>query len=200
LRWLDLFGFEYYLVARFYDAGAGNIRLRSRLSLGTTLDEQIETDLQAISSTAADRLYILAPLPTWDPKRHYLNVHDDGITAQGSFILRGVRTTGSANVRIDYIAVAPRPFISIGESKIYTSPPTNVRLKGRIAAGYLESGGVQPDKFQKTLPVKGDEIEFWPQKFNSVMLFLGDESTAPAIGTSIDFDNVWIRPRWGLLT
>jgi hypothetical protein len=192
-KFLELLGKEYYLMARIYDAGS-TLQIASRLLVGGS-SIGLETEFKAISTTTGERQYVTQPLVIFNQTDFFLGAKFNKLgtqfpTTDAQFILLARRTSGTANIRVDYIAVLPRPAC---------------RLQGNFAAAnfiYRGTSGIITDSnliFQKQLSHTGDAIELVPGKYNTLMMYLGDESGNSTVSWTLTYNNIYVTPRYALL-
>lgn len=180
-----LLGKEYYAITRLYDEGA-NLSLATAFVYGA--GSTALSTIKAISTTTAFRLFITDPVVmTSLPKQI-----TDGRTSYGVlFYLLGIRSTGTANVRVDFFMVMPRPVV-----KIYSGSATDARFVyyKRSAQSIYSTNILNGD-----LGVTGDVIELSPGKYNILISAISEVAWSMTIADTLTYNSIMITPRWLLL-
>ena len=93
------------------------------------------------------------------------------------------------NLYVDFAVLMPRPLMVLHYS---AAEITAFRAISGNAIR-LESGA-----FDSNITVKGDLVEFEPDRINLLQILLGDETTDPLVASTCTL-SVWITPRYALI-
>jgi len=181
-----LIGREAYVYSRYKDSQASeNINFAFAYSMGSTLIYSRDR-LQAISNSAY-RLHRTPPMALFSIP----NEIDDEFLAK-SFVFTGFvkrENTSSNAFYVDYSVLMPRPLMVL--NNVQTAITEFRAINGeaiRLASG----------EFATRVSVKGDLIEFEPERINLLQILMGDESTDPLVASTCTL-KVWITPRYALI-
>ncbi len=178
---------EFYAFARLWDEGS-NLKIQPQFTLGAQI---IAPDMRAVTTAAAYRLLQSNPfiVPTLDGL-----FFGDGINISATVKFYGQRTSGTANVRLDYWTCLPRPLVVIGNTD---SSGSNVSFlySEKTGARQLSSNFVGD-----YLPASGDAINLLPGRLNLLRSVLGEAvGVDPAITYTLTYTRVNVTPRWNLI-
>lgn len=174
----DLYGKEFFVFCRLYDEGS-NLTLNLTTLSGTS--GVWTSPSWAVTTTAAFRgllsqMGVIFPTPKFrDLQAFSYSVH-----------LQGKRTTGTANVRVDFVVAIPRPFFVINSSVFDSGTPVTYEVCGQDATSSISR-----------VTITGDEVHLSPEKTN---LILSVQYGETLLGTWTNtFDRVDVTPRFTLL-
>jgi len=185
----NLLGKEIAFLVRLYDEGS-NLQLASYLMTPINLT----TDYKSLTTAAAFRLFQSSFVAFQDSPPGFI---DYDIEPSGfEFGIRLKRSTGTANVRLDYAMPVFRPFLILHDPATL-SLSKGFYYQGDRATIYDESGAGDP--FQFPLSVNGDVIEFVPERYNVLLMLIGDTTHEPTIATVLTYTRIIVTPRWSLL-
>jgi hypothetical protein len=182
----NLLGQEWYMLFRLHDEGAA-LTCQFAYQMG---GNEIRTDFLAYATTAAFRLFLSLPLFI-ATAAGLLNSPVPGDTTL-AIRLNGKRTSGTANVRLDYMCLLPRPLIRISETVL---PFAGFVLKG-LRAVQIDATTKSP---KEIMTVEGDVLELVPNALNILISLIGNETIDPAITYTLTYNRVEITPRYSLL-
>ena len=176
---------EYYLFARIWDAGSG-LSLRSDLAVGNTI---ATTGLTAVSSAAEWRMTQLPKLASW----RNAQLFDDVTEWYPGVSLLAQRASGTADVRVDFVQIMPRPFVTIFDN--VTSMGRFIYEKNKALIVEVSGSILFPNTIAK---VTGDVIEFAPGVYNELVSLMGNDDLDTTIDVTLTYNNIYITPRWAL--
>ena len=178
-------------VIRLNDAGS-NLQVSVGEFLGGL---EVNTEFKSVTTTAAFRLVYTDAVSFTETPFEFL----DWIGINANYVayqFRAKRTSGTANLSIDYFALLPTPFMIIGE-----------------AGNSLLRLGVLYDSLRKTawsyndaldelidpINLHGDILELSPSVYNILFCYQGDTGINPTVSHTLTYSRVEIRPRYALL-
>lgn len=179
----ELFEREFFVLCRLYDEGSNFQGLNLQVqygSSGATLDYPV----WAITTTAANRLYLSQYGVTFPSVKNR-----DLVTFDYILRLQGRRTTGTANIRLDWAMAIPRPFF------VVTNPGTVTVLVIEDNKGTWLSGTTRSSPIASS----GDIVNLNPEKSNTIISVMGSSSVDPVITWTNTFTRIDITPRYMLL-
>lgn len=177
-----LYGKAFYIFARVFDQGS-NLQIKARDD-----DTDAATDWKSVTSPADWGLYYTPPLTL--PAFAFAGHGYTKKSLEPSITFR--RTTGTANIWLDYFQVMPRPLVAVNAATAILGE--DVVMHGGQA--YEISSGTDLDR---AYVVTGDTIELLPNKLNMLMSLMGgDKGTDPEIAATI-FYAVTVTPRYAVL-
>lgn len=179
----ELFEREFFVLCRLYDEGSNFQGLNLQVqygSSGATLDYPV----WAITTTAANRLYLSQYGVTFPSVKNR-----DIVTFDYILRLQGRRTTGTANIRLDWAMAIPRPFF------VVTNPGTVTVLVIEDNKGTWLSGTTRSSPIASS----GDIVNLNPEKSNTIISVMGSSSVDPVITWTNTFTRIDITPRYMLL-
>lgn len=180
-----LSGSEIYLLARVYDAGS-TLNLGVVASVGNVT---ITTEYVSASANTTPKVFITKPVTL--PARSRL-AKPFGLTSGLNIFLMGKHTTGTANVRVDFVAILPRPLLKATASVSISS----FALNSEEATGLLLSSSTVN---ATPLVLTGDQIEFEPGKYNTLISVIGNVAVNYTIALTLTYSRVEVTPRYALL-
>lgn len=181
MRWAAFSGREFMALLRLYDVGASqvNYRFRPYGAAGYNFDNN-----QTLS--AAWQIARLLPFRTL----RKADVGGDETGENISITLVPKRATGSADIRLDYVMLMPRPLVSIASP--FSSASPSLLIDGLNAVEYLPAFS---NRFMIPKPtVTGDAIELIPESLNTLLANAG-----ATITRTVTFNAIKVTPRWELV-
>jgi hypothetical protein len=191
----ELLGREFIIACRLGDAGS-DLSIRSQFS---TL-QAVSSEYKAITTSATFFFFVTKPLVL--PTRSNIFRSNEGeipLLAPESilFNLQGQRSTGTANVNVDYAALLFRPYLKIG-SIVSSDPGFVYWSKTNAAGGIVASTGWLYALSDFSLALAGDVFELVPERYNLITSFMGDAAAAATITRTMSY-TMYVVPRWSLL-
>ncbi len=185
-------GREFYCLARVNDAGS-NLTIGASIGYDSTTPGALATALTACNSFAA--MILVRSLAIISFALGQLHPEKIGSNATVWIALLLQRTTGSANVIVDFFQFAPRPLVRLrgsgGDSFIYSSSPAPVMFN------YLSAG---PNISNTIASADYDQLELAPAVYNTLLSYLGDDSGAAFdVTRTLTYNKVSVQPRYALL-
>lgn len=180
-------GKEFYIYARVYDAGSN---LMVRADIGTAYIT-IQGAYQAVSSAAEWRLVRAGPISAWSEDDLFI---DYLARFAPTVFLSGKRSTGSGDLRVDFICLMPRPLVTLYDS--LAGFGEFIYQGGRsLVVDYVSS----TEMYAESMPRQsGDVIEFEPGKANILMALMGCDGIDTSVALTLTFSEVYVTPRWAL--
>lgn len=179
----ELFGREFFVVCRLYDEGSNFSGLALSVQYGSS-GQSFVYPFWAITTTAANRLYLSQYGVVFPAVKDRDVSYFDFI-----LILLGIRSSGTANIRLDWAMAIPRPFCVIDSDTISTT----LILKGL-------NGKWQTTTVATTLAaIVGDAINLFPEKANMLISIMGSSSADPVIAWTLTYSRIDVTPRYELL-
>lgn len=178
----EFFNREFFVVCRLYDEGSNFTGLRLTTQYGSS-SATTQYPTWPITTTNANRLY-LSKYGIVFPKID----NRDILSFDFILTLSGVRSTGTANIRLDWAMAIPKPFF------VATNPGiTNIlTIEGEF--GVWSSSGIN-----NPTSVIGEAVNLMPEKANMIISIMGSSSVDPVIAWTNTFTRVDITPRYQLL-
>jgi len=178
----EFFNREFFVVCRLYDEGSNFTGLRLTTQYGSS-SATTQYPTWPITTTNANRLY-LSQYGIVFPKID----NRDILSFDFILTLSGVRSTGTANIRLDWAMAIPKPFF------VATNPGiTNIlTIEGEF--GVWSSSGIN-----NPTSVIGEAVNLMPEKANMIISIMGSSSVDPVIAWTNTFTRVDITPRYQLL-
>lgn len=122
-----------------------------------------------------------------------IQVDGDRLLSSDTYSLYLNRSSGTANVRVDYFVVMPRPLVIIGST---ATAYATASLIYRDGAAYSYNGGT----LGAWLTTTGDRVELLPDQYNVIVSFIGASGNIdPSITATLTYTAVYVTPRYGLL-
>jgi len=182
-------GKDIYLLARLKDAGTG-LQAKIRIERGLTL---YETEFRSLAADATYRLFVLGPIPVWSYSELVMDYADFRIDKEVRIDLVLKRGSGSAVVSLDFYQIMPRPLAQIVASLSTTEGP---RVKESRVSTRLNTD----DSILTIDRLTGDIVELWPDKLNILQTLMGIDGLEVQVDDEkMDFTDVFVTPRWGVL-
>jgi hypothetical protein len=183
----ELRGIEVLPVGRFYDAGSSLLLATGLITQG--LISLFKTDYIIPTTTAAFRTHKSLALVFPDARRL-----DNGSIQELWLALWAKRSTGSAAFRTDWAGFLPNPMI--------LRAPTG--LSGFAKFVYRSTGeawemNTTTGVLGEPLSVQGRRLELTPNTHNLIMSLIGEENASNTLTTTLEYETVYITPRWSLL-
>jgi hypothetical protein len=175
---------ECYLFARLSDAGSALVG-RPVFVVSNTYTGQSTN----ITSVTSFRTWVSAPLSMM-PFHTAAGVID--IPSSVGLRFNAYRTATSGDLSVDYVMAMPRPLMRIRESSLTSA---GIYYKGKAAYAH----GASSENIQTVPSITGDTIELSPNKYNLLMVHMGDTDVNPVITYTFTFDEVSVIPHWSLL-
>lgn len=182
-----LFGREYILVTRLTDLGSASPVSLAAVVTGTA---DVTTDYLQAATSASAGIYATPPFVLAGLENRVHNPGDN-ILSNFQVYLYAKRTTGSASINVDYIALLPRPFMVLKSASAGVT--ATLRYKGRKA----HTGSPATAVISPNIPVIGDVIELVPNRINTLISFMNDVNAT--ITRTLTYSSVYVTPRWSLL-
>lgn len=181
IRYAAFSGKEFMPLMRVYDVGASqvNYRFKPYGSSGYAFDN-------SQTLPASWQMAKLQPFQSISQEDVFADITAENV----SVMLVPVRVTGSADVRIDYVLLMPKPIILIAPP--FSAAAPSILLQGVKAVEYLPASS---NRFMIPKPsVTGEAIEFRPEMYNTLLINLGTTITR-----TLTFNSIQVTPRWDLL-
>jgi len=181
IRFLAFSGREFMPLLRVYDVGASAVNYRW-LPYGAAGYEFTNTQTLA----AAWQMARLLPFRTLNKQDVFGAVTGENVTIS----LVPKRATGSADIRLDYVMLMPKPMISIAYPFSAASP--SLLIQGLNVVEYLPASS---NRFMIPKPaVTGDVVELRPDRLNTLIVNVG-----ATITNTVTFNSIKVKPRWQLV-
>lgn len=184
-----LAGREFCIATRLYDVSGSNLLLAFRFYINNTVSggESVVTEFEAPKTLST--LYFgvsLTPALVLPPLIEIYPLSSVDIE-DPAMVLAGKRTTGSADVRVDYMMLMPAPLMAFAAHTF-----GNV-ICGRRVTSLTTGGGVAFIR-----QITGDVIELQPAQYNVLLVALHNGGTNTTIQGTLQFEHVYITPRFAL--
>lgn len=192
----EQFGKDYYLFMRMSDAGS-LLTVAPRVYLAGSISGNASYytgDFRSVTGGTAYKLYVLGPIALADESKASI---DRGNYQALTPVFQ--RTSGTANVTVDYILAMPAPLIKVKKTNTITgvTPGIWANLKGMT--GYFSSDANSLEYFLQFAEVTGEAVEAVPDQQTVIWGAVGDDLTENVITRTIEFDYVKVTPRWSLI-
>jgi hypothetical protein len=178
---------ELAFLVRLYDEGS-NLQVAS---LAVT-PAAFASDFKPLTTTTAFRLYLTPFISVTDTFRDY-----GKSIATLELGIRLKRSTGTANVRIDYVALIRKPVLSLVLPTAVSQSDAGFYYENKRANTYDHTASGDPYRYP--LSVEGDIIELKPDKLNTLIMLVGDATFDPSIARVLIYTSIIVTPRWSLL-
>lgn len=184
-------GQDYYAFLRLTDAGS-NLLARARMDFNG--DYGYTSDWKSLPADATARLFFLPAIAT--PAEHLFRPPfgaNAGAFALGILNVDFKRSTGSADLKLDFIAMLPAARLTRVAEYANNTVGGRWRLNGRAAVIEATSSG----QLAQVAVLSGAVPDLAPEKINFVMTFSADDGVAHTISRASTFTAIYVTPRWG---
>lgn len=176
------FGKNYYLITRLEDDGSNLTAGIAVFNYGNFLLYQSE--YEAIDPDSASRGIVLI-----GPVGLEIDTLKDAIDVQDTIITLALkRTTGSADVLIDYIIAVPEPFLFITDD-----PSDFFVIRGKKAYKVVSDTN---RRYEDKLATRGNSLDLYPNQLNHFMHYSDIVNSGTLVTFALTLTDVGVTPRW----
>lgn len=184
--WDEIAGQTCLLLARINDQGS-NLQMAAGYLYGTY------SFVQATYSVTIPNTFVLWPTEYIQiPTKEQMYLDRLTMHAAGGIQMFVKRSTGTANIQVDWTQVVTRPFILLSSAQTIDG---FLLSDGHVAYGY-DVATLNPVLQITTL---GDSFYVSPGKYNNIISATGSKSANPVITVTLTYNRFDVTPRWSLL-
>lgn len=192
----EQFGTDYYLFVRMSDAGS-LLTVAPRVYLAGSVSgaaSYYTGDYRSITGGTAYKLFVFGPIA----------VADESIASIDRANYQALtpvfqRTSGTANVTVDFVAALPAPLLKFKKTGTITGVSSGIWAHVKGLGGKFETDQSSLEYFLQFGEATGQPVEVLPETQNVLFGFVGDDGAEHVITRTIDFSYVKVIPRWSII-